>query len=199
VELSPTLKPKNAKAWHAWLSRHASTHRGLFLLFPKKHLLARHPGLLTYEQAIEEALCFGWVDGLVKFYDADYRAIRFSPRRDDSMWSEPNKRRVAKLTAEGRIQPAGRRLIELAKRNGEWAAARRREALSEPAPLLAALSREAAALTFWRSLAPSHRKLWLYWVTEAKKPETQKRRIEAIVRECIGGRKPGATLPTTQA
>lgn len=197
AELSPTLRPRDLAAWRAWLTKHHHAHRGLFLVLAKKHVLARRPGLLTYEQAVEEALCFGWIDGLAKYFDADWRALRFSPRRDDSIWSEPNKRRVARLIRAGRMTPAGLRLVKLAKQNGEWAAARRREALVEPPELSTALEAAPAALAWWRALAPGQRKLWLYWVTEAKRPETKARRVAAVVRECLAKRKPGAKTPAT--
>jgi uncharacterized protein YdeI (YjbR/CyaY-like superfamily) len=93
---------------------------------------------------------------------------------------------------------AGVRLVELAKKNGEWAKARRREALTEPKALTAALQSDAAALAFWARLAPSHRKQWLYWVTEAKKPETQARRIAAVVHACAARQKPGMQPPSTR-
>lgn len=193
----PTLSPKNAKAWRAWLVRHHASHRGVFLLIAKKHLLERRPGLLSYAQALDEALCFGWIDGLARRFDDDWRALRFTPRRDDSIWSELNKRHVARLVREGRMTPAGLRLVEVAKRNGEWAAARRRDALVEPADLVAALEARPRAAAFWRSLAPSHRKQWLYWVTEAKRPETRARRVAAVVRECAASRRPGQQTPST--
>ena len=196
-DLGETVQPKTAKAFRAWLEKHHARHSGLFVVIPKVHVLAMHPDWLSYEQAVEEALCFGWIDGLTKRYDDDFRAIRFSPRRDDSLWSESNKARVTRLIAAGRLTPAGLRLIELAKKNGEWAAARRREALTVPTELASALSANPKARSFWDTLAPGQRKLWLYWVTEAKKDETKTRRIAAVVKECAAGRKPGATTPKT--
>lgn len=97
--------------------------------------MARVPGRwLGYEEAIEEALCVGWVDGLVKRLDEDFRAIRFTPRKKDSVWSEPNKRRVRKLVREGRMTAAGLALVKHAKRSGEWAAARGGEAVRYASP-----------------------------------------------------------------
>jgi uncharacterized protein YdeI (YjbR/CyaY-like superfamily) len=197
MKLAPTLKPEDQAAWRAWLAAHHATHSGLFLLLPKKHLLERRPGALTYEQAVEEALCFGWIDGLTKRFDDDWRAIRFTPRRDDSVWSESNKARVARLVREGRMTPAGARLVAVAKRSGEWAAARRREEQAVPPELGAALAAAGGARDFWDALAPGQRKLWLYWVTEAKRPETRARRIAAVARECAARRKPGMTPPST--
>jgi uncharacterized protein YdeI (YjbR/CyaY-like superfamily) len=198
VELAPTLKPKDQAAWRAWLARHHATHRGLFLLLPKQHLLARRPGALTYEQAVEEALCFGWIDGLVKRYDDDWRAIRFTPRREDSVWSESNTARVARLRRAGRMTPAGERLVVAARRSGVWTAARRREALGPPPELEAALAGDGRARAGWEALAPSHRKTWIAWVGEARRPETRVRRAAAVARECAAGRRPGMTPPRTR-
>lgn len=195
--LGPTLKPKTAAALRRWLTTHHANHSGLFLVIPKVHLLARHPGWLSYEQAVEEALCFGWIDGLTKYFDEDYRAIRFTPRRADSVWSEPNKRRVAKLVAEGRMTPAGLRLVAVAKKNGEWAAARNREQLVAPPELTAALEAAPRAHAFWPTLTPSQRRQWLAWIADAKKDETKQRRIAAVVKECAARRKPGAITPKT--
>ncbi len=191
--LSPTLKPKDRAAWRAWLAKHHASHRGLFLLLAKKHALARPPRALTYEQALDEALCFGWIDGLVKYFDEDWRAIRFSPRRGDSVWSEANKQRAARLIREGRMTGAGLRLVAAAKRSGEWAAARRREQLRVPRDLRAALDANAGAAAFWATLAPGQRKLWLYWVTEAKRPQTRAHRVAAVTLECAAHRKPWST------
>ncbi|MFZ5439743.1 MAG: YdeI/OmpD-associated family protein [Myxococcota bacterium] len=196
--LSPLLRPKDQAAWRTWLAKHHATHRGGFLLLAKKHLLEQRPTLLTYEQALDEALCFGWIDGLVKYFDADWRAVRFTPRRDDSIWSERNKQRVARLIREKKMTPAGQRLVEVAKRSGEWAAARRRELVVAPTELEHALREDGAAHAFWASLAPSHRKQWIFWVTEAKRPETKARRIAAVVRECASSRRPGMKTPSTR-
>lgn len=197
MKLAPTLKPKSAAAWRAWLAAHHDSHRGVFVLLAKKHVQERNSRVLTYEQALDEALCFGWIDGLTKRFDEDYRAVRFSPRHDDSIWSELNKKRVARLIRDKRMTKAGLRLVTIAKRSGEWAAARRREQVIEPPELLSALDANAAAKRFWAALAPSHRKMWLYWITEAKRPETKARRLAAVVSECAAQRKPGMQTPPT--
>lgn len=194
----PSLQPRNRAAWRTWLAKHHASHAGVYLLVAKKHRLDETPGLLSYEDALDEALCFGWIDGHVRRHDADWRAIRFTPRRDGSIWSQRNKARVARLEREGRMTAHGRRHVELAKANGEWEKARRREALVEPKALTAALKANAAARAYWLTLPPSHKKQWLYWVTEAKRPETQARRIAAVVRECAAQRRPGRQTPATQ-
>lgn len=194
----PTLKPRNRAAWRAWLAKNHDKHSGHYLIVAKKHLLEHKPGLLCYDDALDEALCFGWIDGHVRYFDEDWRAIRFTPRRKDSIWSERNKERVARLIRERRMTPAGQRLIDVAKKNGEWTAAARREELLEPPELLAALLAKRGAHDFWRTLPPSDRKQWIYWVCEAKRPETAARRIAAVVRECAAGRRPGGAVPATR-
>lgn len=194
----PTLQPKNRAAWRTWLSKHHDSHEGVYLLVAKKHRLDAKPGLLSYEDALDEALCFGWIDGHVRYHDEDWRAIRFTPRREGSIWSERNKVRVARLEKDGRMTKHGRRHVELAKENGEWQAARRRASLVEPKALTSALKADAVAHTHWMSLPPSHKKQWLYWVTDAKKPETKARRIAAVVRECAARRRPGMQTPSTK-
>lgn len=194
----PTLKPRNRRAWRSWLEEHHATHRGLFLLLAKKHLLERAPGWLTYDEAVDEALCFGWIDGLVKAYHEDWRAIRFTPRRDNSVWSERNKARVERLVREGRMRAPGRERIAAAKANGRWAALEPVDRLSVPTALRAQLRARPAAWSFWVALPPSHRKQWLFWIHEAKRPETKARRIEAVVRECAAARRPGTKRPSAQ-
>lgn len=194
----PTLQPKHRAAWRQWLAKHHASHAGVYLLVAKKHRLDARPGLLSYDDALDEALCFGWIDGHVRFHDADWRAIRFTPRREGSIWSERNKARVTRLEEEGRMTTHGRRHVTLAQENGEWDKARRREALVAPRALTAALAANAAARAYWATLPPSHKKQWLYWVMDAKKPETKARRIAAVVRECAAKRRPGMQPPSTK-
>lgn len=181
-----TLRPKNRAAWRAWLERSVGA-REIWLLLAKKPVPGRW---LTYEEAVEEALCVGWIDGLVKFHDADFRAIRFTPRRKDSVWSEPNKRRVRRLIRDGRMAEAGLALVRHAKRTGVWAAAARRERTDRPARDVAAgLASDARVRAYWDGLPPSYRKMVLYWIDDAKRPETRARRIAALVSDCAGGRR----------
>jgi uncharacterized protein YdeI (YjbR/CyaY-like superfamily) len=185
--IGATLRPRTRAAWRAWLERHA-TAREIWLLLAKRHV----PGQwLTYEEAVEEALCVGWIDGLVKRFDEDFRAIRFTPRKKDSVWSEPNKRRVRKLLREGRMSEAGLALVHHAKRSGAWAAARRREDTRRVPPDLAqALAAVPAAQAYFETAPPSYRKMVLYWIGEAKRPETRARRIaELVARSARGERR----------
>ena len=130
------------------------------------------------------------MDGLVKRLDEDFRAIRFTPRRRDSVWSEANKRRVRKLVREGRMSATGLALVKEAKRSGEWTADRRRGDAPVPADLLRALAAEPAARAFLESAPPSYRKMVLHWIADAKRPETRARRIaDLVARSARGERK----------
>lgn len=182
--IGATLRPRTRAAWRAWLDRNGRA-REIWLLLAKKHVRGRW---LTYEEAIEEALCVGWVDGVVKRFDEDFRAIRFTPRKTDSVWSEPNKRRVRKLVREGRMTATGLALVRHAKRSGAWAAAARREDVTRvPPDLSRALAAQPAAIAYYEMLPPSYRKLVLYWIEDAKRPETRARRIADLVARSARG------------
>ncbi len=184
--IGETLRPRTRAAWRAWLDRHAGA-REIWLLLAKKHVAGRW---LTYEEALDEALCVGWIDGLVKRFDADFRAVRFTPRKRDSVWSEANKRRVRRLVREGRMAPAGLALVAHAKRSGEWAEARRRDDPTRvPPDLSRALAAEPAARAYFDALPPFYRKMVLHWVTEAKRPDTRARRVAELASDCARGRR----------
>src|SRR5512139_2793896 len=140
--------------WRAWLEANHATAAEVWLIHYKKHTGKPGP---TYEEAVEEALCFGWIDGLLKPIDAEKYALRFSPRKKGSVWSETNKRRVAKLIKQGRMTEAGFAKIKEAKANGEWrAAARREDSANVPADLVQALNASQQARRNFDRLAPSH-------------------------------------------
>lgn len=183
--IGATLRPRTRAAWRAWLDRHGR-EREIWLLLAKQHVPGRW---LTYEEAVEEALCVGWVDGLTKRLDADFRAVRFTPRRQDSVWSESNKRRVRRLLREGRMTEAGLALVRHARRSGAWAAARRREDARVPEDLARALAADPVARAYYEALPPSYRKLVLSWIDDAKRSETRARRIAELTADCARGRR----------
>lgn len=149
---------------------------GLWLVFHKRH--TGRSGL-TYVEALEEALCFGWIDGIVKRIDDEKHMIRFSPRRKNSIWSEHNKRRVRRLIKEGRMTPAGLAKVTDAKANGQWAKAGVREDTTiVPDELTEALAGNEKARLNFENLAPSYRRQFIYWVAIAKREETRRKRIE---------------------
>ncbi len=169
----------SATEWRAWLADNHDTEREAWLVICKKH--ASRSGL-TYIEALEEALCFGWIDGILQRLDDEKHLIRFSPRRKNSIWSEQNKKRVRRLMRAGRMTEFGLAKIKEAKANGQWDKAAQREDITlVPAELAAALAQNEQARRNFDMLAPSYRKQFLYWIGAAKRNETRAKRVaEAI-------------------
>ena len=140
-----------------------------------KRTTGRQP--FDYEAAVCEALRFGWVDAVQKTLDAERNMQWYAPRRPTSGWSRPNKIRVARLEQEGRIEPAGRAAIDIAKANGSWELFDDVEDLVVPDDLAAALDARPGARGHWESFPPSARKQILAWIVTAKKAETRERRV----------------------
>jgi uncharacterized protein YdeI (YjbR/CyaY-like superfamily) len=175
--------------WRAWLTENHATAKEIWLVFHKKHM--GKPGL-TYVEALEEALCFGWIDGILKRIDAEKHVIRFCPRRKNSIWSQQNKNRVRKLIRQGRMTEAGLAKVKEAKANGQWAKAAQREDITAVPPELteALVSNEKARLNFDR-LAPSYRKQFIYWVAVAKRDETRSKRVAETIERLTRNEKLG--------
>jgi uncharacterized protein YdeI (YjbR/CyaY-like superfamily) len=177
--LRPALSPKTAAAWRAWLAGHHAISSGVWLTIHKKNAAS---GLLRYEEAVEEALCYGWIDGQLQTLDATRFRIWFSPRKTNSVWAESNKRRVRQLIRQGRMMPPGLALVEAAKRNGQWRAASARERTDLlPPPLKRTLTSRKGALARFLALTPSRRKMFLYWISTAKQESTRERRVARLL------------------
>lgn len=178
---------KDRAALRAWLETHHESHAAIWLVYDKL-AKTREPAespqrrALTYDDIVEEALCFGWIDSVVGRVSERRAKLYFSPRKKGSVWSALNKKRVASLEERGLIAPAGRAKIDAAKRDGSWAALDRVEALEVPADLTRALRANPAAKQRFEAFPPGARKQILYWVTSAKKPETREKRIAETVR-----------------
>jgi uncharacterized protein YdeI (YjbR/CyaY-like superfamily) len=176
--------------WRAWLQASHAVEKEAWLLIRKKHAFGAGVG---YEEALDEALCFGWIDGLMRPVDEYTFTLRFSPRKPRSIWSEGNKRRVERLIEQGRMTEAGMAAVRQAKENGEWDKAAEREDTSVlPSDLEDALQRDGRLWLKWESLAPSHRKQYIYWITSAKTEETRQRRIRETVAMVEETRRPAA-------
>ncbi len=170
------------KGWRAWLKKHHTKARQAWLLHYKKKTATLS---LTYEEAVEEALCFGWVDGLLRSIDSETYVLRYTPRQPRSIWSEINKGRAERLVRQGRMTKAGFEKIAEAKANGEWEAASIREDVNSiPAELVRALKKNKVWGSF-QSWTASRKKQYLYWLNSAKKPETRHKRLLAIVEMAI--------------
>jgi len=181
----PLLEVADREELRAWLARNATTSTGVRLAVGKKDGTATH---LTYDDAVEEALSFGWIDSTAGRLDDDRYTITFTPRKPRSGWSRSNKARVEQLVAQGRMAPPGLAAIEAAKASGAWTALDEVEDLVVPEDLAAALAQNPAADAFWRTLGPSARKIALFRIASAKRPETRARRIAETVAEAAEGR-----------
>jgi uncharacterized protein YdeI (YjbR/CyaY-like superfamily) len=185
----PELILPDAAAWRAWLGEHHREEAGVWLVLAKKGTV--EPTSLTYDEALEEALCHGWIDGQVRRRDeATYRQ-RFTPRRRRSPWSRRNVGLAERLQAEGRMHPAGAAEVERAKADGRWEAAYAGPASIEvPDDLAAALDDEPRAKELFGRLTSQNRYAILYRVTTAKQPETRARRIADFVSMLARGETP---------
>jgi uncharacterized protein YdeI (YjbR/CyaY-like superfamily) len=185
VELPELIVP-DARAWRAWLAEHHADPAGVWLVLAKKG--TENPTRLNYDEALDEALCHGWIDGQSRRRDeATYRQ-RFTPRRRRSAWSKRNTGIVERLRAEGRMHPAGRAEVERAKADGRWDAAYAGPASIEVPPDLAeALAAEPKAQAKFETLNSQNRYAVLYRITTAKRADTRARRIEQFVAMLVRG------------
>jgi uncharacterized protein YdeI (YjbR/CyaY-like superfamily) len=170
----------DAAAWRMWLAERQGSSPGLWLVLAKKGTVA--PTSLSYDQALEEALCHGWIDGQVQRRDQTTYRQRFTPRRARSPWSARNAGIVTGLVAAGRMHPAGVAEVERAKADGRWDAAYAGPASIEvPADLSAALAAEPRAQAMFDILTSQNRYAVLYRISDAKRPGTRARRIDQFV------------------
>jgi uncharacterized protein YdeI (YjbR/CyaY-like superfamily) len=176
----PELIVRDAAAWRTWLAEHHADPVGVWLVLAKKG--TEKPTSLTYDQALEEALCHGWIDGQAgRRDDATYRQ-RFTPRRRRSAWSKRNTGIAERLIAEDRMRPAGHAEVERAKADGRWEAAYAGPASMEvPADLAEALAAEPKAQAMFEGLNSQNRYAILYRIATAKRAETRARKIEQFV------------------
>jgi uncharacterized protein YdeI (YjbR/CyaY-like superfamily) len=176
----PELIVVDVQAWHGWLRQHHDEPSGVWLVLAKKGTTS--PTALTYEQALEEALCHGWIDGQAKRRDDVTYCQRFTPRRARSVWSQRNVERVARLRSEGRMHPAGLAEVERAQADGRWAAAYPGQAATDvPADLATALAKAPQAQAMFAILTAQNRYAILHRVAAAQRAATRSRRIEQFV------------------
>ena len=181
----PVITPKSRSEWMRWLARNGGTSDGVWVRHAKKGT-----GLpsLSWDEAVEAALCHGWIDGRREAEDDTYYRQRFTPRRRGSRWSRINVERAEALIASGEMTPAGLREVEAAKADGRWEAAYHGQAAATvPADLRAALDANPAAREFFATLTGANRYAILYRVQDAKRPETRAARIEKFVAMCARG------------
>jgi uncharacterized protein YdeI (YjbR/CyaY-like superfamily) len=163
--------------WRKWLAEnHDKEENGIWLVFYKKE--AGRPSL-GYEDSVEEALCFGWIDSLIKRIDSNKYCRKFTPRKDDSSWSNTSKKRVEKIIKEGRMTEFGLAKIEAARKLGSWDMSPRPLInMDVPQDLSEALARNRKAKDFFELLAPTYQRHFISWIATAKKPETRGKRLK---------------------
>jgi uncharacterized protein YdeI (YjbR/CyaY-like superfamily) len=165
--------------WRAWLAEHHEASTGLFVVFFKKAANRDGP---SYEDLIQEALCFGWIDGTARSVDAERTSLWFCPRRPGSIWAATNKARVGELRAAGLLTPSGEAAIDRALADGSWTVLDRADALVLPPELAQVMAADPQARAAFDALTPSARKQLIYQVDSAKRAETRMRRAEQIAR-----------------
>ena len=179
-----TLLVRTLEQWRDWLTDHHASESEVWLIFHK-----RHTGVMSidYKDARDEALCFGWVDSLVKRLDDRRHVIKFTPRRTDSRWSAVNRKRYAELKAAGRLKPPG---IERPPTDRGYGSRPPRLPMPStlPAYIQAALRDHPTALRHFKALPPSQRRRYLAWIESAKREDTKLRRLKEAIRLLAGGR-----------
>lgn len=173
-------------ALRKWFDRHHETADMLWVGFHKKH--TGEPSV-TWPEAVDEALCVGWIDGIRKSIDEDRYKIRFTPRRRASIWSAVNIARVAVLKKEKRMRPAGLAAFADRRENRSGIYAYEQRTAELPEPYNAALKRHGPACAFFTAQPPSYRKLVNWWVVSAKKEETRAARLEKLIQACTAGKR----------
>jgi uncharacterized protein YdeI (YjbR/CyaY-like superfamily) len=171
--------PKDRKAWRKWLEKNHAKSPGIWLMYYKK---GSGKPRVDYGDAVEEALCFGWIDSTSRPKDEESYIQLFVPRKPTSTWSKLNKERIEKLEKEGLMTDAGRDKITVAKENGSWTKLDAVEALLIPQELEKAFARNKTARKNFDAMSPSVRKQFLHWLNNTKKEETRKQRVADIIR-----------------
>jgi uncharacterized protein YdeI (YjbR/CyaY-like superfamily) len=181
---APRVHAETVAQWRAWLEEHHADEDGVWLVMWR-------PGTgrprVTYEEAILESLCFGWIDSLSHPVDDERTMLWFTPRRAGSPWSRVNKERLARVEAEGRMTDAGRGVVERARADGSWAYLDQVEDLVVPDDLADAFARYPGAADSWESFTPSDRKVALRWILDVRRDATRAARVDETAREAQRG------------
>jgi uncharacterized protein YdeI (YjbR/CyaY-like superfamily) len=189
MKLGDELYVTNRDDWREWLRKNYETEKEVWLLYYKKH--TGKPSI-PYDDSVEEALCFGWIDNIIKRIDDEKFVRKFTPRKAKSKWSEANKKRAGKMIKEGKMIEAGLAKIREAKQTGEWfKTAPVRKELVIPPYMKEALAKNKKALDNFNKLAKSYKRQYVGWIRGAKKEETRKRRLAEAIGLLEKNEKPG--------
>lgn len=172
------FEPRDRAAWRKWLEAHHDRSEGVWVVIYKKGASRSN---LSYNDVVEEALAFGWIDSRPNKIDDQKYKLMMTPRKPGSIWATSNKLRVEELTRKGLMTPAGMVKVEAAKRNGSWDALDEIEKLTIPDDLREQMDKDLVARDAFFHTSPSHQKQYLYWIAQAKRPETRQKRIKRTV------------------
>jgi uncharacterized protein YdeI (YjbR/CyaY-like superfamily) len=186
MQITKSFTPKSPKAWRKWLEKNHDCEGEIWLVYFKP---SSGRSSIDYETSVEEALCFGWIDSIIQKIDEEKYARKFNPRRMDSQWSESNKRRVAKIIAEGRMTEAGMAKVTFdAKKVDLNKPKAKRSPVEMNDRIRQALKSKPKVWEAFQRISPSHQRAYILWLTEAKKLETFERRLKMLIDEVMAGR-----------
>lgn len=174
-----STQPADRAEWRAWLEHHHTRKEGVWLITFKK---ASGKPILSYDDAVEEALCFGWIDSIARALDDERTMLWYAPRKARTGWSRPNKQRIERLIEAGLMAEAGLAKIQAAKQDGSWTSLDEVEKLTVPADLKAALAEYGSATKHWEAFPRSVKRGILEWIQNAKRDETRAKRIAETAR-----------------
>lgn len=172
---------KNTQEWKNWLLKNHLDSKGIYLIFYKVNSGFES---MRWEEAVQVAICYGWIDSTVKKLDENRRKQLFTPRKDKSVWSKLNKTYIVSLIENNLMHESGLKKIEIAKQNGSWESLDLVENLEIPNDLQLAFNENEIAYFNYKNFSPSYRKNYLYWLNQAKREETRSARIAEIIRLC---------------
>ena len=180
MKITETLYVTDRQTWRAWLRKHHRTKKEIWLVYYKKHT---DKPRIPYDDAVEEALCFGWIDSTVKRIDEEKYVQKYTPRRSGSIWSDTNIRRAKKMIRQKKMTKAGLALFEETRIKKKWSTRAEivAQRLKVPPDLKAALGKNKAAGRNFKNFAASYQKMYIWYILSAKKPETRQRRIKKVV------------------
>ena len=185
------VTPRSRHAWRRWLADNHRKTSEVWVTFYKSDARRRGRPTLTYGQAVEQAICFGWIDGLKRRVDGERYAHRFTPRKPNSNWSETNRARLQRMRSLGLMTPAGEAAVAAAIRSGAWARSGRPPRVETPPEFLTAVEADREAFTGWKTLPPSEQQRYGIWIGVAKREETRRRRLAESIEKLRRGERLG--------
>ena len=188
MKITKTFTPKNSSDWRKWLDKNHDHEQEVWVVYFKS--TSGKKGI-DYETSVEEALCFGWIDSIIQKIDEEKYARKFNPRRMDSKWSETNKRRVAKVIAEGRMTKAGMAKVTFDAKKVDLSKPKAKQSkppLDVPEKIRQALKPHPKVWEAFEKLPSSHKRNYILWLMDAKKPETFERRLNLMIEDLKAGK-----------